>query len=129
MIISFAYTTPPLLAGAKTMTWRDWDARYAAMFKPGAEVQAWDRLPRAHGKRIGTIRILSVTRGTLADLTDDDYEAEGMAWLAAHSEAWPKTIWGQRTTAYHFSREAFDQRRLDGDEGYIVRFDWLGVWP
>jgi hypothetical protein len=35
MTISFAWTTPALLAGHKTVTRRDWDAEYAIRFAAG----------------------------------------------------------------------------------------------
>ena len=127
-IISFAWTTAPLLAGHKTMTWREWNPKYAASFKPGEIVQAWDKLPRAGGQRIGLVRIISIDQAETSDMLASDYEAEGMAWLAAHPEAWPKAIFGKVPTAETFSREAFEQRRREPfmySVGYIVRFQWI----
>ena len=52
-IISFAWTTEALLAGIKTCTRRDWNDDYARRFKNGEFCQAFDRNPRAGGKRVG----------------------------------------------------------------------------
>lgn len=127
MLISFSWTVGPLLAGVKTLTWREWDDAFAAKFRPGQLVDAWDRGPRQHGKKVATIKIISVAKMSLADLSDDDYEAEGLGWLARHPEACPKTIWGQKFQPYFVSREHFDQRRRDGEQGYAIRFDLVEV--
>lgn len=86
MIISFAWTTPALLAGVKTMTRRDWDPGYARRFKSGMLVDAYDRSPRARGKKVATIRItrdpyLELVRDSL---TPEVYEREGFNWLYLH---------------------------------------------
>lgn len=59
-IISFAWTTPALLAGRKTCTRRDWTYGYAANFALGEEVAAYDRSPRAFGQRVATIRLTAL---------------------------------------------------------------------
>ena len=56
-IISFAWTTPALLAGAKTVTRRDWKGRHGMAFHEGDFVQAWDRSPRVGGKQVATIQL------------------------------------------------------------------------
>ena len=80
-IISFAWTTPALIAREKTVTRREWSEPYARSFKPGELVQAWDKLPRAGGKRVGTIRIESVTYSN--DYPHHDYSLEGLSWMQA----------------------------------------------
>lgn len=88
MIISFAWTTPALLAGAKTMTRRDWKPITAARFTEGLVVDAWDRSPRTKlGRKVATIRI--TRRPHLewsSPLSEADYEREGFVWLMAHGE-------------------------------------------
>lgn len=87
MIISFAWTTAALLAGAKTVTRRDWKKQHAMQFAKGKLVDAYDRSPRTHGRKVATIRILRdpyVAWST--DLTDEDYEREGFNWLKAHGD-------------------------------------------
>lgn len=87
VIISFAWTTPALLAGAKTVTRRDWSPAHAAKFRAGDVVDAFDKLPRAHGKKIATIRI---TRDPYLQWTDaiplHDYVREGFIWLDDHGQ-------------------------------------------
>ena len=83
MIISFAWTTPALLAGEKTVTRREWSDNYAHRFKAGDLVAAYDKNPRAGGKQIATIRLtcdpyLENTR----DAPSSDYIAEGLKYLA-----------------------------------------------
>jgi uncharacterized protein YqfB (UPF0267 family) len=59
-IISFAWTTPQLLAGKKTVTRRDWSDKYARQFRAGDLVQVYDKSPRAGGKRVAVIEIKSI---------------------------------------------------------------------
>jgi uncharacterized protein YqfB (UPF0267 family) len=127
MLISFAWTTAPLLAGAKTMTWRDWSADFAQRFRPGDQVQAWDKNPRNHGQHVADIRIVSVRCIHADELADEDYAAEGLEWMAQHPESWPKTIFGEKFRPYHVSRERFDAFRRSGETGYCVRFDQVEV--
>lgn len=96
MIISFAWTTAALLSGQKSVTRRDWQQKYAAQFRPGDLVDAWDRLPRAHGKKVATIRITAVRHeaGTCdgADghlLDDTDRVLEGVTWSERNGIAVP----------------------------------------
>lgn len=84
LIISFAWTTPALLAGAKTCTRRDWSNNYAKLFKKGQLVAAYDKSPRIGGKHIATIRL---THDPYQQLTCDtpqaDWEREGFAYLTS----------------------------------------------
>ena len=128
MLISFAWTTAPLLAGAKTMTVREWDHRYAAHFHGGDIVDAWDKLPRAHGRKVATIKLIGdPVRGSTADLLDSDYEAEGLAWLRDHPDSWPKTLFGRKFHPDLVSRPAFNERRRDADPIWIIRFALVSV--
>lgn len=82
-IISFAETTPALLAGHKTVTRRDWKNSYARRFHAHELVQAWTKSPRAGGKKVGIIRLteepyLESTR----QAPGSDWEAEGFAYLS-----------------------------------------------
>lgn len=81
-IISFAWTTPSLLAGEKSVTRRDWDADYARRFTRGDIVLAYDRSPRSGGKPIARLRLTAdVTYEPDADAPDSDWEAEGFGWF------------------------------------------------
>lgn len=86
MIVSFAWTTPALLAGAKTVTRRDWSPSHAAKFHAGMLVDAWDASPRTgRSRKVATIRL---TRDPYLELTSDapleHYEREGFVWLDKH---------------------------------------------
>jgi hypothetical protein len=82
-IISFAWTTPALLAGKKTVTRRDWNPRYAATFRSGELVAAYDRQPRYRGKQVAVIRLTATpTLESTADAPEGDYAAEGFEYLA-----------------------------------------------
>ncbi len=120
-IVSFAYTTPALLAGAKTVTRRNWNDDYARRFKPGDIVHAYDRSPRHRGNHVATLRIVSCTKEPDAETPDSDYEAEGLAWLAEHPDSLPK---GKRI-AYldSCSREHFEEWREAGGWSWVVRFE------
>jgi hypothetical protein len=107
MIISFAWTTPALLAGAKTMTRRDWTHDHARRFTVGRLVDAWDRSPRTRqGRKVAVIKITREPyRSSTVDLTEDDYRREGFEWLREHGhrqtvakvmESWgvnPREVW------------------------------------
>lgn len=82
MIISFAWTSPALIAGRKTVTRRDWTPEHAAKFRAGDTVQAYDANPRNGGKRIALIRLTAdpyVERSN--ETPPEDYAREGFAYL------------------------------------------------
>lgn len=92
MIISFAWTTPALLAGAKTMTRRDWSPEYAARFHVGDLVDAWNRSPRvgrAKGaRRVATIRLARDPYQQFpSEMLRGDFIREGFEWLEANGYA------------------------------------------
>ena len=86
MDISFAWTTPALLAGKKTVTRRDWSDDYAQKFPVGSFHNATNKQRRFGGKTIGRIKIVSIRREPLLRMLDDpDYgakeiELEGGLW-------------------------------------------------
>jgi len=86
VIISFAWTTKPLLEGRKTVTRRDWTIGYLRKWQ-----RAWDRgdlvhdaynkLPFRGGKCVGKIRLLCRPYlERLGDMPEEDLEAEGGLW-------------------------------------------------
>jgi hypothetical protein len=96
--ISFAWTTPALLAGQKTVTRRDWKDRYAASFRAGDLVAAYDRQARFGGNRVAMIRLLRAPyKESTADAPDSDYEAEGFTYLegigALVDGVTPRVLW------------------------------------
>lgn len=97
MIISFAWTTPALLAGAKTMTRRDWSTSHATKFRAGMLVDAWNYTPRVNSARRGIaiahkVATIRITRDPYkvrvrGSLTPDVIEREGFNWLREHGHA------------------------------------------
>ena len=118
MTISFAWTTPALLAGVKTVTRRDWEPEYAARFKAGQLVAAYDRQPRYRGRQVAMIRLMQAPyRQSTAEAPESDWEAEGFAFLesvgAKVDGMRPKVLW----RAWHvFPREM-----------WVVRFELVDV--
>ena len=84
MIISFSWTTPALLAGAKTCTRRHWTPSHARKIRDGQLVDAWDRLPRVKGARkVATIRITAAPElQSTMQIPGSDWFAEGFDWLS-----------------------------------------------
>lgn len=86
-ILSFAWTTQAFLEGRKTVTRRKWTQ---CCMHPGELVQAYDRNPRAGGKCIGIIKILSVSREPLANIRQPgEMEKEGYSDPERHIEVEP----------------------------------------
>lgn len=129
-IIAFAETTPALLAGAKTVTRREWNHKYARTFTAGELLQAWDKNPRTRqGKRVATIRLTAAPVWQAArDVPPEDYAAEGFAYLDAHGlmlgpvagtkrRSTPGEVWDSWITA-------------PPEFGlWVVRFELVGVLP
>lgn len=88
MIISFAWTTGVMLEGKKTCTRRRWSEQYfqqwVRAYQAGRLIHdAYNRSPRAGGKRIGKIRLTCEPyRERLGDMAEKDLEAEGGLWLS-----------------------------------------------
>lgn len=116
MIVSFAWTTPALLAGAKTVTRRDWTAEYAARFRAGHLVDAWDRSPRTgKGRKVATISLTCDPYQQMSDaLHPLEYRDEGFLWLDAH---------GHRETIARIVDDWHDNARLL----WVVRFELVRV--
>lgn len=93
MIITFAWTSAPLLAGRKTVTRREWSDNYAARFKKNMMVDAYDRQPRFKGKKIAVIQLThDPVLMANEDMPDSDYEAEGFAYLEGNRHLVPKAF-------------------------------------
>lgn len=122
-IISFAWTTPALLAGAKTVTRREWDDEYARRWKPGDIAIAYNRSPRAHGEPVAKLKIISVTHEPDFFAPSSDYEAEGFEWLRTHPESLPK---GDRSMyRFNVERQQFLRWRDAGGWSWVIRFEVL----
>ena len=119
-IISFAWTIEALLAGVKTVTRREWTASYAARFKGGDLIAAYDRSPRYKGHQVAVIRLMQDPyRENIADAPDDDYAAEGLEWMSNQGlmiqGLSPQTFW-----------RAWQMDDLDL---WVVRFQLLATQP
>jgi hypothetical protein len=81
--ISFALTKKEFLSGCKTCTRRDWPERYRRQWQRWYELgrvnhTAWDKVPFAGGKRIGTFRLTCAPYAErLYDMPLIDLLAEG----------------------------------------------------
>jgi hypothetical protein len=122
-LISFAYTTPALLAGQKTVTRRSWNDDYARRFEPGDLDDAYDRSPRNKGKKVGQVKIRSVVKESIHLMPDSDYEAEGFAYLNAHLDEVSES--GKKSGLWPFDRAAFIYWRDSRQVLYVVRFDFM----
>ena len=119
-IVSFAWTTPALLARRKTCTRSKWLGRFAERFQAGELVQAWDKQPRFKGKRVGIIRLTEKPYlESTADAPDSDWEAEGCAYLesigAKVGKLPPRQLWRI-------------WRELKPQELWIVRFEVVEIY-
>lgn len=115
-LISFAYTTDVFNApdGNKTVTRRYWKESHAQKFKEGDIVQAFDKIPKYGGERVGCIRILRRPyRQKTSMMTEADYIREGFAWM----EVKGKKIQGKHP------REFFDEWRQKNDTVWVVEFE------
>lgn len=95
MILSFGWTYEALLAGVKDTTRRDWSAStLKAMqrcFDEGRTVDAWNATPRVVSHNPHKIAVLRlVARPERSDeYPADDYQREGLAWLAERGRRMP----------------------------------------
>ena len=121
-IVSFAWTTPALLAGRKTVTRRRWAHNYARRFYRQSVVQAYDKSQRVGGKRVALI-YLTVTpyREAYSAMPDSDYEAEGFKFFEEQPELlpanapWPVMNWS-----------VFEEMRASDEVVTVVRFRRVG---
>lgn len=117
-IIAFAETTPALLAGAKTVTRREWNDRYGQSFKAGEVLQAWDRSPRTgKGKRVAMIRLTEApTKVRANSVMPSDWRGEGFEYMEQHG----LTLFGGKPPGevYNAWASAPDEHEL-----WVVRFE------
>jgi hypothetical protein len=111
-IVSFAWTSPALLAGEKSRTRRKWADKHAAQFRPGDKVQAWDRSPRFKGKLIAVIEILGIKYEDIRLMPDSDFILEGFAYFEKRG----LMIRGR------IPRTAFEEWRKEGGFYYVIDF-------
>lgn len=90
--ISFAQTTPLLLAGKKTVTRREWKdatiSTFIKYFQTGTLVPAYDKSPRNGGKVVGFIELTRKPfKQPLFEMSDEDLRMEGFEGLAVEKFA------------------------------------------
>lgn len=113
-IISFAWTTPAILARRKRCTRRDWNDDYADRFNAGDLLAGYNRSPRFGGHQISIIQLtVKPYKEPLRDVPDSDWEAEGFAYLseigARVNGITPQQLW--------------DTWKQTPDPEWVVRFE------
>jgi hypothetical protein len=122
MIVSFGWTTPALLAGAKTVTRRDWKPQHAAKFKAGMLVDAWNTSPRnvhMNPKRVAVLRLTADPYIELSadfDVAGPDDSAEGFRWLIDHGHG-------------EIVADIIEDWLAHPRDFYVVRFEVVEVLP
>lgn len=113
-IISFAWTTPAILARRKTCTRRDWNDRYAQSFQAGEMLAGYNRSQRYGGHQICVISLTQKPyREPLRNVPDSDWEAEGFAYL---------TEIGAKVNGMT-PQELWDVWKQTWDPEWVVRFE------
>ena len=121
-IISFAWTTPALIARRKTVTRRDWNSDYARTFRNGDFVQAWNRSPRFRGEQVGVIQLTEAPYlEQSGDMPDADYEGEGFAYFDEHPDLLPKGR-GSVLTAGESMLDSFNLWKASDEPLWVIRF-------
>lgn len=129
--ISFAWTTEALLAGRKTATCRDWKPGYAAGFRAGDLVAAYDRQPRFRGKQVGVIRLThDATYGPWRDILPDPYEQEGFAYYDEQIAAGRADVAKRVRKALGVADDETIRQWLDGQPSWgewVIRFELVEI--
>lgn len=117
-IISFAWTTPALLAGEKTVTRRNWKDRHARLFHAGDVIRAYDKSPRFKGRHVATITLTAdPTLQCACDIEPHEYALEGFHYL----DSIGAKLDGKSP------REVYDGWLHSTDTLYVVRFRLLSI--
>jgi hypothetical protein len=115
-IISFAWTTPAVVARRKTRTRRQWSENYAKTFKANDVCQGYDKNPRIGGQLVHLVRL---TRDpwiqNTSEMGDDDFEYEGFCYM----EEQRILFRGQPV------REFFEEWKVAAEDLYVVDFSYV----
>jgi len=113
-IISFAWTTPAVLAKRKTCTRRDWNDQYAESFQTGELLAGYNRSQRYGGHQIAVVKLTQRPyKEPLRNAPDSDWEAEGFAYL---------TEIGAKVNGIT-PRELWDMWKQTWDTEWVIRFE------
>jgi hypothetical protein len=121
--LRFAWTTPALLAGAKTVSRVPQADRRPGLWRAGMPLIAYNRSPQKGGRPVAVLQLTAdPVLEPLGAMPDSDYAAEGWHWLHEHRALLPRWI-----TASDFGPHAFQDSRTRGAELWVVRFRLLAV--
>lgn len=123
-IISFAFTTPALIALRKTVTRRDWNDRYATRWRAGERFRAYDRSPRWGGQPVAVCEVVSIRQEDFAKMPDSDFALEGFAHL---QQVKAKVTASCPLTAFSFDAFKEWRRRMSGTMAWVIRFKVIEV--
>lgn len=119
--ISFAWTTPALLAREKSVTRRDWKPQYAKRWREGDPATAYDRSPRYGGKPVGLIRLTHAPYlASTTAVPRSDWWAEGFDYL---SRLDPVPLVDGLTP-----RELWESWHAEPRALYVVRFEIVSLY-
>ncbi|MEW6062537.1 MAG: hypothetical protein AB1600_11420 [Bacteroidota bacterium] len=136
-IISFAYTTPAVIAFEKNVTRRDWQLRTALAYNKGDIVQAWDTSPRFGGKKFGLIQLTEKPyEEQTCNAPIQDRKGEGFEFLHKHGiliagkydalDLWKAWMMMKDVTKWVVRFEVVDLDRYVCDE-IMEKFNLKGV--
>ncbi|CAA9241914.1 MAG: hypothetical protein AVDCRST_MAG77-1585 [uncultured Chloroflexi bacterium] len=114
----FGWTTPALLAGAKSVHRLPSTDRSVRHWHAGMLISAYQRAPARGGRPVAVVQLTEdPSLEPLPSMPDDDYDAEGWRWLHEHRSMLPAWI-----TSSDFGIDAFRQWRARPASLWVVRF-------
>lgn len=117
MNVSFGWTWPAFVAGAKTVTRRGWKDSYAKSCKQHVEHVAFDKQAWFGGSPIGIFELIcDPAKESTREMPLDDYKKEGFLYLHQHSKLIPKS------SPFSFSMTDFNEWREDDETLWVIRF-------
>ena len=121
--ISFAWTTPALLAGRKSVTRREWKDSWGSSFRDNEIVSALDRDQRRGGQEIAKIKLHPAPYKELERILPiTDFEDEGFKFFTERPDLLVKK-WQNVDLYDHFMESLFW-----GDEMlWVIRFSVIEI--
>lgn len=132
MIISFSWTTPALLAGAKTVTRRDWKDVTANLalrhFHHQKSIEAYDKSPRLGGKRVAWIRLTErPVKESTATIPPGDFTCEGFGYFKHAARVGPRDL--DRETQAERAERIWREWQVNPRDLWVVRFEVVTIEP